>query len=70
MENILIYTTEKSVFKYMREQGIEKLNMFITAYLDHSNCQKWGWSLQNVNSDYYFNQKSISNKTQTFIIKN
>ena len=68
MENNLIYPTEKSVLKYMREQSIKKLEMFITAYVDHSNYQQWGWSLQNVNSDYYFNQKSISNKTQTFTI--
>ncbi len=68
MKNYLIYPTEKSVLKYMREQGVKKLEMFITAYVDPSNYQQWGWSLQNVNSDYYFNRKSISNKTQVFTI--
>ena len=64
----LIYPTEKSVLRYMREQGIKKLEMFITAYVDHSNYQQWGWSLENINSDYYFNQKCISSKTQIFTI--
>jgi hypothetical protein len=68
MENNLIYPTEKSVLNHMKEQGIKKLKMFITAYVDHSNYQQWGWSLQNVNSDYYFNQKCISNKTEVFAI--
>ena len=53
----------------MKEEGIKKLKMFITAYVDHSNYQQWGWSLQNINSDYYFNQKSISNKIQVFTIE-
>jgi len=65
MDN-LIFPTEKSVLDYMAKNKIKKMKMYITAYVNHSNYQDYGFSIKNINSDYYFNQKVISSKTKLF----
>jgi len=66
MEANKIFISEKSVIKFMTENGIPKIRMYITAYVNQLNCQDFGFSVKNINSDYYLRQKSISRKTQTF----
>jgi len=68
MKRDIIYSTEKSVLKDMKENNIEEIDMFITAYVDHSNYQQYGYSINNINSDYYYNQKCIASKTEKFTI--
>tara|TARA_R110000868_G_scaffold273393_1_gene532611 strand:- start:96 stop:308 length:213 start_codon:yes stop_codon:yes gene_type:complete len=70
MKKDMIYPTEKSVLKDMKENNIEEMDMFITTYVDHSNYQQYGYTINNINSDYYFNQKCIENKTQRFSEEN
>jgi hypothetical protein len=70
MNKDLIYPTEKSVYKAMKENNIAEVTMYHTAYVDDSNYQTWGYTLENVNSDYYLNQKCIRKKTQKFVLLN
>jgi len=67
MDN-LIFPTEKSVLDFMVKNKINKLRMYITAYVNESNYQDYGFSYNNINSDYYFRQKVISTKTRLFTI--
>ena len=52
----------------MLENGIKKIRMYITAYVNHYHQQCFGFCEENINSDYYLRQKTISRKTKTFII--
>lgn len=71
MKTGVIYPNEKSVLKAMAENGTLKVELFNTAYVDpNDNYQKWGFSVNNVNSDYYLKQKSISSKTTKFELTN
>jgi hypothetical protein len=54
----------------MKVHNLSKLRLYITAYINHSNQQVWGYSKANVNSDYYFNQKTIARKTKIFTLHN
>jgi hypothetical protein len=63
---MMIYPTESSVKKYMKLAQINFIVMYVTAYVNEQNQQEFGYSIQNINSDYYFNQKIISSKTVTF----
>lgn len=69
MEKGMIYPTEESVLKAMKEEGLKTITMFHTTYVDHSNYQNYGYSVNNINSDYYYNQKIIEAKTQEFSVK-
>ena len=62
----MIFITDNSVKEFMTQNRLKKIRLYITAYLDSSNYQTWGYSKVNVNSDYYFSQKVISRKTKTF----
>jgi hypothetical protein len=64
----VIYPTEKGVLDAMKKNNIKTATMYITAYVDHSGYQTYGYSAKNVNSDYYFKQKSINSKTKTFTL--
>jgi hypothetical protein len=64
----MILPTEKAVKKFMLENGILKIRMYITAYVDDSGHQTWGYCKENKNSDYYLKQKCLSRKTKTFIL--
>ena len=68
MKTKIIYPSEKSVLKDMQHNNIKSIIMYITAYVDHSNYQQYGYTINNINSDYYFNQKCIGNKTKEFSI--
>ena len=68
MKTDIIYPSEKSVLKDMQDNNIKSIVMYITAYVDHSNYQQYGYTINNINSDYYFNQKCIGNKTKEFSI--
>lgn len=64
----MIYVSEKAVKNFMLENGIKKIRMYITAYVNHYHQQCFGFCEENINSDYYLRQKTISRKTKTFII--
>lgn len=66
MESNSIFVSETSIYKHMQENGIRKIRMYITAYVSQSGQQNWGFSISNINSNYYLKQKSISRKTKTF----
>ena len=66
MNNTVIYTSEQSVLDAMRANGITKVTMFLTMFVNDSNQQQCGYSIINVNSDYYYKQKVISKKTKDF----
>ena len=68
MNETVIYANEKSVLRAMEEAGIKEQVMFITAYVDHSNYHQWGFSVVNVNSDYYFAQDAITSRTKVFTL--
>ena len=65
----IIFPSEKSVFDFMREKEITKLRLYITNYVDHSNYSTFGYSVKNVNSDYYKKQGTISRKTKDFVLE-
>ena len=52
----------------MQNNNIKSIVLYVTAYVDHSNYQQYGYTVNNINSDYYFNQKCIENKTKEFSI--
>jgi hypothetical protein len=68
MKTDIIYPSEKSVLKDMQNNNIKSIVLYVTAYVDHSNYQQYGYTVNNINSDYYFNQKCIENKTKEFSI--
>lgn len=68
MENNIIFRSEQAVKKFMLENGAIKIRMYITAFVNSANQQDWGFSVKNVNSDYYLKQKSIRRKTKTFTV--
>ena len=63
-----IYPTENSVLLFMRKNKIQKARMYKTAYVNSSGYQDNGFSAENLNTDYYKNQKVITNKTKTFLL--
>jgi hypothetical protein len=64
--NEIIFIDEKQVINFMTENRIAKIRMYVTAYVNNMNYQDWGFTIKNVNSDYYLRQKAIHKKTQTF----
>ena len=68
MNDAIIYPTETSVINAMKLNNLKKVVLYLTAYVNHSNQQTFGYSVLNINSDYYLKQKCISSKTKTFYI--
>jgi 3D (Asp-Asp-Asp) domain-containing protein len=64
----MLFPTEKSVKEFMFTNDLHKLKLYVTAYVNHSNQQCWGFTKENVNSDYYKQQKTITTKTKVFTL--
>ena len=62
----IIFRTESAVLEYMKEFNIKKLRLYITNYVNDSGYSDWGYTIKNINSDYFFNQKCIKTKTKLF----
>lgn len=68
MKMNVIFPTEQSVLEYMKNRGLKRLRMYITAYVNHMNYQDYGYTLNNVNSNYYHSQQCIKSKTKQFVL--
>jgi hypothetical protein len=68
MNEQIVYTSEIQVIKDMSLNNINKCKMYITAYVNSNGYQEFGFTVGNINSDYYLSQKTISKKTKTFAI--
>lgn len=61
-----IYASESEIKKVMALHQMKKCRLFLVSYVDQSNYANIGFSAYKLDTDYLFNQKSISKKTKTF----
>jgi hypothetical protein len=64
--NNIVIVNDFEVKKFMLEHGLKTLRMYRTCYVNERNYCDWGFTVNNFNSDYYYQQKAISTKTITF----
>lgn len=64
----IIFPSETSVEKFMRENNITKLRLYKTMYVDTNGYSTTGYTVNNVDTDIYFRDGVFSTKTQLFLI--